>query len=127
MNLLTLFYVAVFPSTLAYLCFNRRRAADRRQTEPRRSFHVVPVFGSAMAIVFLGERPASWLPHHRLCAGADRRFPLPRGNGECEVFCWELTRAWSPPVYQFQQHTPAIPVPGSIARERIPHTGAMRS
>ena len=56
MNLLTLFYVAVFPSTLAYLCFNRgvlligaNRAAP--------FFHVVPVFGSAMAIVFLGERP----------------------------------------------------------------------
>src|ERR1700674_3912909 len=56
MNLLTLFYVAVFPSTLAYLCFNRgvqligaNRAAS--------FFHVVPVFGSAMAIVFLGERP----------------------------------------------------------------------
>jgi drug/metabolite transporter (DMT)-like permease len=55
-NLLTLFYVAVFPSTLAYLCFNRgvlligaNRAAP--------FFHVVPVFGSVMAIVFLGERP----------------------------------------------------------------------
>jgi drug/metabolite transporter (DMT)-like permease len=55
-NLLSLFYVAVFPSTLAYLCFNRgvlligaNRAAP--------FFHVVPVFGALMAIVFLGERP----------------------------------------------------------------------
>ena len=55
-NLASLFYVAVFPSTLAYLCFNRgvlligaNRAAP--------FFHVVPVFGSLMAIVFLGERP----------------------------------------------------------------------
>jgi drug/metabolite transporter (DMT)-like permease len=55
-NIASLFYVAVFPSTLAYLCFNRgvlligaNRAAP--------FFHVVPVFGSLMAIVFLGERP----------------------------------------------------------------------
>jgi drug/metabolite transporter (DMT)-like permease len=55
-NLLTLFYVAVFPSALAYLCFNRgvlligaNRAAP--------FFHVVPVFGSIMAMVFLGEHP----------------------------------------------------------------------
>ena len=55
-NLASLFYVAVFPSKLAYLCFNRgvlligaNRAAP--------FFHVVPVFGSLMAIVFLGERP----------------------------------------------------------------------
>ncbi len=58
-NLLTLFYVAVFPSTLAYLCFNRgvlligaNRAAP--------FFHVVPVFGSIMAIVFLGEHPQAF-------------------------------------------------------------------
>jgi drug/metabolite transporter (DMT)-like permease len=55
-NIASLFYVAVFPSTLAYLCFNRgvlligaNRAAP--------FFHVVPVFGALMAIVFLGERP----------------------------------------------------------------------
>jgi len=55
-NLLSLIYVAVFPSTIAYLCFNRgvlligaNRAAP--------FFHVVPVFGSVMAFVFLGERP----------------------------------------------------------------------
>jgi drug/metabolite transporter (DMT)-like permease len=55
-NLLTLFYVAVFPSTVAYLCFNRgvgligaNRAAP--------FFHLVPVFGTVMSILFLGEHP----------------------------------------------------------------------
>jgi drug/metabolite transporter (DMT)-like permease len=55
-NVLSLLYVAVFPSTIAYLCFNRgvlligaNRAAP--------FFHVVPVFGSVMAFIFLGERP----------------------------------------------------------------------
>src|SRR6266576_691361 len=56
MNLLTLFYVAVFPSTLAYLCFNRGvQLIGANRAAP--FFHVVPVFGSAMAIVFLGEHP----------------------------------------------------------------------
>jgi drug/metabolite transporter (DMT)-like permease len=55
-NLLSLFYVAVFPSTLAYLCFNRGvQLIGANRAAP--FFHVVPVFGSAMAIVFLGERP----------------------------------------------------------------------
>lgn len=55
-NVLSLLYVAIFPSTIAYLCFNRgvlligaNRAAP--------FFHVVPVFGSVMAFLFLGERP----------------------------------------------------------------------
>jgi drug/metabolite transporter (DMT)-like permease len=55
-NLLTLGYVAVFPSTLAYLCFNRGlQLIGANRTAP--FFHVVPVFGSVMAMVFLGERP----------------------------------------------------------------------
>src|SRR5258706_2798071 len=55
-NLLALFYVAVFPSTLAYLCFNRGvQLIGANRAAP--FFHVVPGFGSAMAIVFLGERP----------------------------------------------------------------------
>jgi drug/metabolite transporter (DMT)-like permease len=55
-NLLSLFYVAVFPSTLAYLCFNRGvQLIGANRAAP--FFHVVPVFGSAMAVVFLGERP----------------------------------------------------------------------
>jgi drug/metabolite transporter (DMT)-like permease len=55
-NLQTLFYVAVFPSTLAYLCFNRGvQLIGANRAAP--FFHVVPVFGSVMAIVFLGEHP----------------------------------------------------------------------
>ena len=53
-NLLTLLYVAIFPSTLAYLCFNRGvQLIGANRAAP--FFHVVPVFGAAMAIVFLGE------------------------------------------------------------------------
>ncbi len=55
-NLLSMFYVAVFPSTVAYLCFNRGvQLIGANRAAP--FFHVVPVFGSVMAIVFLGERP----------------------------------------------------------------------
>jgi drug/metabolite transporter (DMT)-like permease len=55
-NLLTLFYVAVFPSTIAYLCFNRGVALiGANRAAP--FFHIVPVFGSIMAMAFLGERP----------------------------------------------------------------------
>ena len=46
----------MFPSTVAYLCFNRGVhliGANRAAA----FFHVIPVFGAAMAIVFLGERP----------------------------------------------------------------------
>ena len=55
-NLLTLFYVAVFPSTVAYLCFNRGVhliGANRAAA----FFHVIPMLGAAMAIAFLGEHP----------------------------------------------------------------------
>ena len=55
-NLLSLFYVAVFPSTLAYLCYNRGvQLIGANRAAP--FFHVVPLFGSVMAMVFLGERP----------------------------------------------------------------------
>ena len=55
-NLLTLFYVAVFPSTLAYICFNRGVALiGANRAAPL--FHLVPVFGTVMSIVFLGEHP----------------------------------------------------------------------
>jgi drug/metabolite transporter (DMT)-like permease len=58
-NLLTLFYVAVFPSTLAYLCFNRGvQLIGANRAAP--FFHVVPVCGAAMAIVFLGEHPQAF-------------------------------------------------------------------
>jgi drug/metabolite transporter (DMT)-like permease len=53
---LMLLYVAVFPSTVAYLCYNRGvQLIGANRAAP--FFHVVPVFGSVMAIVFLGERP----------------------------------------------------------------------
>ncbi len=55
-TMMTLVYVVIFPSTLAYLFFNRGIAA----IGPNRSapfFHLVPVFGSIMAILLLGEEP----------------------------------------------------------------------
>ena len=55
-TIVTLVYVVIFPSTLAYLFFNRGIAL----IGPNRAapfFHLVPVFGSAMAILLLGEQP----------------------------------------------------------------------
>ncbi|WP_159008329.1 DMT family transporter [Bradyrhizobium sp. S69] len=55
-NLLSVLYVAVFPSTVAYLCWNRGiHLIGANRAAP--FFHMVPLFGSAMAMVFLGERP----------------------------------------------------------------------
>jgi drug/metabolite transporter (DMT)-like permease len=55
-NVLSLLYVSVFPSIVAYLCFNRGvQLVGANRAAP--FFHVVPVFGSAMAIAFLGEQP----------------------------------------------------------------------
>jgi drug/metabolite transporter (DMT)-like permease len=54
-----LIYVVIFPSTLAYLFLNRGIAL----IGPNRAapfFHVVPVLGSIMAIVFLGEHPQAF-------------------------------------------------------------------
>ena len=52
----TLIYVAVFPSTLAYLFFNRGvQLIGANRAAP--FIHLMPVFGSALAIAFLGERP----------------------------------------------------------------------
>jgi drug/metabolite transporter (DMT)-like permease len=55
LTLATLGYVLIFPSTLAYMFFNRGLAL----IGPNRAapfFHLVPVFGSAMAILLLGEQ-----------------------------------------------------------------------
>ena len=52
----TLVYVVIFASALAYLFFNRGIAL----IGPNRAapfLHLVPVFGSAMAILLLGEQP----------------------------------------------------------------------
>jgi drug/metabolite transporter (DMT)-like permease len=52
----SLIYVVIFPSTLAYLFFNRGIALiGSNRAAP--FFHLVPVFGSAMAILLLGEQP----------------------------------------------------------------------
>lgn len=51
---LTVVYVAVFPSILAYIFFNRGVELVGG-TAAGVFLHLVPVFGSAMAIVFLGE------------------------------------------------------------------------
>jgi drug/metabolite transporter (DMT)-like permease len=56
LTLTTLVYVMIFPSALAYLFFNRGIAL----IGPNRAapfFHLMPVFGSAMAILLLGEQP----------------------------------------------------------------------
>jgi drug/metabolite transporter (DMT)-like permease len=58
-NLLSVMYVAVFPSTIAYLCYNRSvHLIGANRAAP--FFHAVPVSGAAMAIVFLGERPQAF-------------------------------------------------------------------
>jgi drug/metabolite transporter (DMT)-like permease len=54
-NLAVLAYVAIFPSILSYLCFNRGvELIGANRAAP--FFHLIPVFGSAMAIIFLGEK-----------------------------------------------------------------------
>jgi len=56
LSLATLAYVVIFPSTLAYLFFNRGIALiGANRAAP--FLHLVPVFGSAMAILLLGEQP----------------------------------------------------------------------
>ena len=56
---LALAYIAVFPSFIAYLFFNRGieliGAARAGQ-----SWHLMPVFGSILAVLFLGE--SSFMP-----------------------------------------------------------------
>lgn len=55
-TLATLAYVVVFPSTLAYLCFIRGvELIGANRAGP--FFHLMPVFGAALAILLLGERP----------------------------------------------------------------------
>ncbi len=54
LTLLAVGYVAIFPSIVAYLCYNRGvelLGANRAGL----FIHLMPVFGSLMAIVFLGE------------------------------------------------------------------------
>lgn len=54
-TLATVFYVALFPSLLAYLFWNRAV----REVGPNRAgqfIHLMPVFGSLLSVLFLGER-----------------------------------------------------------------------
>jgi len=53
---LTLFYVIIFASVLAYLCYNLCvELIGANSSAP--FYHLIPVFGSVVAIAFLGERP----------------------------------------------------------------------
>jgi len=52
---LTVAYVAVFPSALAFLFWNRGVAALGANAAGH-FIHLMPVFGTLMAVVFLGER-----------------------------------------------------------------------
>jgi drug/metabolite transporter (DMT)-like permease len=64
----TVIYVVVFPSALAYLFFNRGIAL----IGPNRAapfFHLMPVFGSAMAILLLGEQRLFHLVGYLLVLG----------------------------------------------------------
>jgi drug/metabolite transporter (DMT)-like permease len=55
-NLLSLLYVAVFPSALSYISFNRSvHLIGANRAAP--FFHLVPVLGTVMSIIFLGEHP----------------------------------------------------------------------
>jgi drug/metabolite transporter (DMT)-like permease len=70
LSLATLAYVVIFPSILAYLFFNRGIAL----VGPNRAapfLHLVPVFGSAMAILLLGEalRPFHLIGYALVLAG----------------------------------------------------------
>jgi drug/metabolite transporter (DMT)-like permease len=52
---LALAYIAVFPSFVAYLFFNRGIELIGA-TLAGQSWHLMPVFGSILAVLFLGER-----------------------------------------------------------------------
>lgn len=50
-----IFYVTLFPAVIAYTCFNRAvQLAGANRIAP--FFHLVPVLGSVLAILILGER-----------------------------------------------------------------------
>lgn len=58
-TLATFAYVIVFPSTLAYVCFIRGvELIGANRAGP--FFHLMPLFGAALAILFLGERPQAF-------------------------------------------------------------------
>jgi drug/metabolite transporter (DMT)-like permease len=58
-------YIVVFPSVVAVLCYNRGvQLIGANRAGP--FFHLIPLFGAILAVVFLGERPGL---HHFLGAG----------------------------------------------------------
>lgn len=58
-TLLTLAYIAIFPSTLAYIFFIRGvELIGANRAGP--FFHLMPLFGAVLAILFLGERPQAF-------------------------------------------------------------------
>ena len=59
-SLASLVYVALFPSVVAYVFWNR----GVREAGPARAgvtLQLMPVFGALLAVVFLGERLAGYL------------------------------------------------------------------
>ena len=55
-TVLACLYVAIFPSIVAYFCFNRGvELVGANRAGP--FFHLIPLFGAALAFVFLGEAP----------------------------------------------------------------------
>ncbi len=58
-TLAAIFYVSIFPSVLAYICFNRGVeliGANRAGM----CLHLVPLFGAILAITLLGEEPRAY-------------------------------------------------------------------
>lgn len=63
-SLAALLYVVLFPSIIAYLCFNRGvELIGANRAGP--FFHLIPLFGATLAFIFLGERPGV---HHGIGA-----------------------------------------------------------
>ncbi|MBB5018538.1 drug/metabolite transporter (DMT)-like permease [Chitinivorax tropicus] len=58
-NLLTFLYVGIFPSVLAYLFYNRG-VADVGPAKAGAFIHLMPAFGSILAMLFLGEKLQSY-------------------------------------------------------------------
>jgi drug/metabolite transporter (DMT)-like permease len=55
-NLAALGYVALFPSVLAYVIWNRA-VAELGANRTGQYIHLLPVFGALLAVILLGERP----------------------------------------------------------------------
>ncbi len=69
-SVLSFAYICIFPSLLGYLFLNRGiELIGANRAAP--FMHLVPVFGSVLAIVLLGEQIRA-LSRDRLCAGVCR-------------------------------------------------------